>query len=125
MGALTKQQAISLHLAKWLGKSNAAFDHDMLIPWVYYSDGTRLVMFDPFSDSERGRAQFAECVINSAKIENGGVAFGQVMHTAYIDFQDGFQETKFFEHNDEPQAFVDAALDAIYYAIGGVREWVE
>ena len=96
---LTKQQAISLKLAQWLGRAEAIKARNDIRYAMTFAAGE----FNPFADTTEGRAQFAECVI---KADRDGI-----MCLSYIG------EARLRGAN-----LVEARLEAIYYAIGGTVE---
>lgn len=118
---MTKQQAISLHLAKWLGYKRAEF-------WEVRNCGVGGVvvcdaldggkLFEPFSTTTEGRAQSYECVLHALEC------------SIQIDWFPGF--VRVWAHNNKPENQIytvqhvdgkgsrnSATLEAIYYATGG------
>lgn len=115
---MTKQQAICLKLAHWLGDGFPEPRNGTV-----YLDEDDESEFNPFSDTTEGRAQFAECVI---KAELGLLPTGFNPHRPLAV---GYKHpASYFARNIElaeesPQALVAAHLETIFYAIGG--EWSE
>lgn len=108
MSKMTKHQAISLKLAQWLG------------PEVI-GRMARKGIFNPFSDSTEGRAQFAECVIKGALDKEIGLdLFRNAVRSGWdLNLQR-------VGHDNTPEGITAATLEAIYYAIGGTAvEWEE
>jgi len=112
---MTKQQAISLKLAQWLGRHKPfLFDGKV----VYGPDEMNLFSapeFNPFANSTEGRAQFAECVIKAGL--NGAFCISRFMAECHID-----DVISVNEHDSTDGGVVATALEAIYYAIGGAPD---
>lgn len=119
MSKMTKQQAISLKLAQWLGKEDVSFVRDRTFFTLEYECVHIPVRkeFNPFANSIEGRAQFAECLLR---------AWSSGLHVdKYSDFvrswSHGLLDIFKTRHDNSPEGIIAATLEAIYYAIGGEK----
>ena len=116
---MTKQQAISLKLAQWLGYEAKLVSDDGTFAYIWIS-GTKSKEFNPFAPTTEGRAQFAECVIKATQS-------GFDVHMMNIASRCYSKETmhgyRYHTQDTSPDAVVTATLEAIYYAIGGTDTW--
>lgn len=106
---MTKQQAISLHLAKWLDKPSANLFSVLTMKGakysVWFSSADVWEEFTPFAATTEGRAQFAECVI---KADVCGI------------------DTSVYGPPGEAAGYVNKRLEIIYEATGGQPgQWEE
>jgi hypothetical protein len=124
---MTKQQAISLHLSKWIG-----LDVELCREPNYTATGWYKVVafpcgkrFNPFAATTEGRAQAYECLLHALEC------------SIQIDWFPGF--IRVWAHNNKPENQIytvqhvdgkgprnSATLEAIYYATGGQPgQWEE
>ena len=116
---MNKQQTINLKLAHWLGFSFPLLgqDNNGKLCIVYPKHRNSWVEFNPFSATQEGRAQFAECWIRAAQ-EN----FLPFATNAMADCL-AVHETDNIKHDNSAEGITATMLEAIYYAIGGTDTW--
>lgn len=96
---MTKQQAICLRLAQWLGLNDVCSGISSFPNYLHYNGVMDVrIPFNPFESTWEGRAQFAECVIKAAI---DGLAI------------------KMRPAGETPDEYVANRCEAIFFAIGG------
>lgn len=119
----TKQQAICLKLAQWLGLQSIEIrGYGSGKKDIYYSRGDKLIVFDPFTSTIDGRAQFAECVI---KALSAGLLYVSRQSDQAVGYWYNSRVFWIYCDNTAPKSIAAATLEAIFYAIGGTADWEE